>query len=102
MRALALTLALSLAAAGSASARGTDASLTFQNPQGAPVNFLFDGAAWSCQSGACTASGGADQAAPRACRRIVAQYGPVSAFTWQGKTLTSEQLAACNAAAKKS
>jgi hypothetical protein len=101
MRAIALTLALTLASAGAAFA-GTDASLTFQNPQGAPVNFLFDGAAWSCQSGVCTASGGADQAAPRACRRIVTQYGPVSAFTWQGKTLTSEQLAACNAAAKKS
>jgi hypothetical protein len=99
MRAFALTLALSLASAGAAAA--ADASLTFQKAEGAPVNFLFDGAAWTCQNGACTAAGGADQAAPRACRRLVAQYGAVAAFTWQGKTLSDEQLAACNAAAKK-
>jgi hypothetical protein len=99
MRAFALTLALSLASAGSALA--ADASLTFQKADSAPVNFLFDGAAWTCQNGSCTAAGGADQAASRACRRIVAQYGPVSAFAWQGKTLSAEQLATCNAAARK-
>jgi hypothetical protein len=35
--------------------------------------------------------------APRACRRVVARFGPVTEFSWKGETLSAEQLAACNA-----
>lgn len=58
---------------------------------------IIDGANWRCEGQTCTASGGADQPAPRACRRVAARLGPVTEFSWKGTALTVEQLAVCNA-----
>lgn len=58
---------------------------------------IIDGAAWRCEGQTCTATGGAEQPATRACRRVVARFGAVTEFSWKGTTLTAEQLAACNA-----
>ncbi|WP_298163163.1 hypothetical protein [Brevundimonas sp.] len=58
---------------------------------------IIDGASWRCEGQTCTASGGADQPAPRACRRVAARLGPVTEFSWKGTALSAEQLAACNA-----
>ncbi|WP_233455807.1 CC_3452 family protein [Brevundimonas aurantiaca] len=58
---------------------------------------IIDGARWSCEGSACTASGGTEQPATRACRRVVQKFGPVTAFSYKGKTLSAEELAACNA-----
>ena len=58
---------------------------------------IIDGANWRCEGQTCTASGGADQPAPRACRRVVARFGAVTEFSWKGAALTAEQLAVCNA-----
>ncbi|WP_297804556.1 hypothetical protein [uncultured Brevundimonas sp.] len=58
---------------------------------------IVDGAAWHCQGAECTASGGSAQPATRACKRVVARIGKVSAFTYKGQELTAEQIAACNA-----
>ncbi len=58
---------------------------------------IVDGANWRCDGSTCTASGGANQPAARACRRVVARLGAVTQFTWRGTALTAEQLAACNA-----
>ena len=58
---------------------------------------IIDGANWRCEGQTCTASGGADQPAPRACRRVAARLGPVTEFSWKGTALTAEQLAVCNA-----
>lgn len=100
MRTLALTLALSLIAAGAATAQGpVNTSLTLANPAAAPNKVIIDGAVWKCANGTCIASGGNSQTAERACRRIVAKLGAVSAFSWQGETLSEEAIAACNAAA---
>ncbi|WP_409449663.1 CC_3452 family protein, partial [Brevundimonas sp.] len=44
-----------------------------------------------------TASGGASQPAARACRRVVAKLGPVTAFSYKGEALDAQALAACNA-----
>ncbi len=57
---------------------------------------IIDGANWRCEGATCTATGGANQPATRACRRVVARFGAVSAFTYRGAALTAEQLAACN------
>jgi hypothetical protein len=62
---------------------------------GRPV--IVDGASWRCEGTACTASGGANQPATRACRRVVARLGTVTEFTWRGTALSAEQIAACNA-----
>lgn len=100
MRTLALTLALSFAAATGAFAQPTGSNLTLANGEAAPAKVIIDGAMWKCASGVCVSSGGKSQSADRACRRIVAKLGPVSAFTWRGEALSGEALAACNAAAR--
>jgi hypothetical protein len=58
---------------------------------------IIDGASWSCTGSTCTASGGANQPATRACRRVVARFGALSSFSYKGVALTAEQIAACNA-----
>ena len=58
---------------------------------------IIDGANWRCEGQTCTASGGADQPAPRACRRVVARFGVVTEFSWKGTALSADQLAVCNA-----
>ena len=101
MRVSPILLALSLAAASApAFAQSGGSSFTLQNASAAPARLIFDGVAFVCQGASCTAGpGGVDQPADRACRRLVAQHGPVSSFSWQGQTLSSDRLAACNGAA---
>jgi len=101
MRTLALTLALSLLAAGAAAAQpgNSNNSLTLADAANAPAKVIIDGAVWKCASGVCVASGGKSQSADRACRRVVSKLGAVSQFTWRGEALTEEAVAACNAAA---
>lgn len=99
MRTLALVAALGLAVAAPAAAQSNGSSLTLQNAANAPARVIIDSASWSCEGATCVASGGAEQPATRACRRVVARLGAVTEFTWKGVTLSAEQLAACNAAA---
>lgn len=90
-----LCLALAAPAAAQAPA-GT--RLVLADAATAPTRpTIVDGANWRCEGTTCTASGGANQPAPRACRRVVARLGAVTEFTWRGTALTPEQLAACNA-----
>ncbi len=73
-------------------------SLTLADAARAPSrSLIIDGARWSCEGAACTASGGSEQPATRACRRVVQRLGPVTSFSWKGEALTDEQIAACNA-----
>ena len=99
MRTLVLTLALSFAAATGAMAQPNGSNLTLANASKAPAKVIIDGATWKCASGVCVASGGKEQSAERACRRIVAKLGPVTAFTYRGESLSADALAACNAGA---
>lgn len=91
-----------LALAGAASAQTSGSSLTLQNAAAAPsAPVIVDGVNWRCDTaGACVGTGrGSEQPASRACRRVVAQVGAVSSFTWRGQSLSADQLATCNAAA---
>lgn len=102
MRFLPLAALAALAVAGAASAQSSNMSLTLQNAAAVPAEgTIVDGVRWRCDAtGACVGSGaGSEQPATRACRRAVAQLGPVSTFTWRGRTLSADQVAACNAAA---
>lgn len=58
---------------------------------------IIDGATWRCEGQTCTATGGANQPASRACRRVVARLGQVTEFSWRGTALSAEEVAACNA-----
>lgn len=95
MRVLLIAAALFVAAPAVAAAP-TGSSLTLQSGA-APSRVIIDGASWRCEAQTCVATGGAEQPAARACRRVVARIGKVSAFTWKGQALSAEQLAACNA-----
>ncbi|QTC92022.1 CC_3452 family protein [Brevundimonas goettingensis] len=97
MRALVLAAALFAAAPALADTPAT--SLTLADASKAPAaTLIIDGASWRCDGASCTATGGANQPAPRACRRVVARVGQVSAFSYKGVALSAEQLATCNAA----
>ena len=95
MRVLILSALLAFAAPAVAQTPGN--SLTLADASAAPSGRLIvDGAAWTCDGATCTATGGANQPATRACRRVVARVGKVTAFSWKGQSLSAEQLATCN------
>ena len=98
----ALLIAATLFAAAPAFAQAPDAapatSAVLADAARAPASrTIIDGASWSCEGASCTASGGANQPATRACRRVVARFGAVSAFSYKGVALTAEQITVCNA-----
>jgi hypothetical protein len=96
MRALLIAAALLVAAPAVAQAPASSAVLA--DASRAPAaRTIIDGASWRCEGASCTATGGANQPAPRACRRVVARFGAVSAFSYKGVALSAEQLAVCNA-----
>lgn len=97
MRALLVAAALFAAAPVFAQAPASTAVLT--DAAKAPAGrTIIDGATWRCDGATCSATGGANQPASRACRRVVARFGAVSAFTYKGTALSAEELAVCNAA----
>lgn len=98
MRALLIAAALFAAAPALADTPATT-SLTLVDAAKAPAGrTIIDGAAWRCDGAQCTATGGASQPASRACRRVVAKFGAVAAFSYKGETLDEQALATCNAA----
>lgn len=98
MRALLVAAALFVAAPALAQAQAPVSSAVLADASRAPASStIIDGASWRCSGGSCTASGGANQPAPRACRRVVARFGTVSSFSYKGVALSAEQLAVCNA-----
>lgn len=100
MRALLIAAALFAAAPAFAQAPNSapSTSAVLADAARAPVGrVIIDGASWSCVGASCTANGGANQPATRACRRVVVRFGAVSAFSYKGVVLSAEQIAACNA-----
>ena len=94
----ALLIAAALFAAAPALAQTAPTSAVLADAARAPATrTILDGASWRCEGATCTAHGGANQPATRACRRVVARFGPVSSFSYKGVALTAEQIAACNA-----
>lgn len=96
MRVLLLAAALLVAAPAFAQAPATSAVLV-DAARAPAARTIIDGASWSCTGATCTATGGANQPATRACRRLVARLGAVSSFSYKGVALSAEQIAACNA-----
>ncbi|GAA0623499.1 hypothetical protein GCM10009422_19470 [Brevundimonas kwangchunensis] len=94
----ALIVAATLLVAAPAFAQSAASSATLVDASRAPAaRTIIDGANWRCEGTSCTANGGANQTATRACRRVVARFGAVSAFTYKGVALSAEELTACNA-----
>lgn len=100
MRAFLFSLA-ALTLAGAAHAQ-SGSSAALQQPTGSATRTIIDGVQWRCAGQACVAVGeAASQPALRACKRFTAQIGPVSAFTYNGRAVTAEQLTECNARARQ-
>lgn len=98
MRALLIAAALFAAAPALAQAPAAATRLTLADAATAPARgAIVDGARWNCEGATCTASGGSEQPATRACRRVVQKLGPVTAFSYKGVELSAEELAVCNA-----
>jgi len=98
MRALLIAAALFAAAPAFAQAPAAATSAVLADAARAPTGrTIIDGASWTCDGASCTASGGANQPATRACRRVAARFGAVSAFSYKGVALSAEQITACNA-----
>jgi hypothetical protein len=99
MRALLIAAALFAAAPAVAQTPAAPAThAVLSDAARAPAGrLIIDGATWRCEGATCSASGGTSQPATRACRRVVARLGAVSAFSYKGVTLSAEQIAACNA-----
>ena len=96
MRALLVAAALFVAAPAFAQSGATTATLV--DASRAPATrTIIDGATWRCEGASCVATGGSSQTATRACRRVVARFGAVSAFSYKGSALSAEELTACNA-----
>jgi len=96
MRALLIAAALFAAAPAIAQAPAPTRAVLADAAQ-ATGRSVIDGATWRCEGQACTATGGTEQPATRACRRVVARLGAVTEFAWKGTVLSTEQLAVCNA-----
>ena len=94
-----LLASLALATALLAQPVAAGASATLVEPREARMN--LDGRNWSCDSaGQCIGRGGGNtQPLMRECRRFVARFGAVSAFSRNGMALTEAELGQCNAAA---
>ena len=75
------------------------ADLTLAQPAAQP-SYIIDGAAWSCSGTSCHAGFVDDMPAFRSCKRVVSVTGAVTAFTWRGKALSSDEIAVCNTRAK--
>lgn len=95
-----LTTAVCLTGAVAAQpAPGSSAAL--QAPVASPARIFIDGVAWRCAGQACVAVGEPrSQAVLRACRRVTAQLGAVTAFTYAGRALPADQIPACNTEAR--
>lgn len=101
MRSLLIVTAALASLAGGAQAQSVG-SATLQSPLASPSRPIIDGAQWRCSGVTCiTSNPGEPQPALRACKRFVAQLGAVSAFTYQGRAVSAEQLAECNARARQ-
>jgi len=100
MRALFIAVALFAAApafAQTPNLTATSSAVLVDAARAPAARIIIDGASWSCVGASCTANGGANQPAARACRRVVARFGAVSSFSYKGTALSAEQIAACNA-----
>lgn len=86
--------------AGAAAAEPVVAKL--QSPVPAATKTVAGGAVFECLGDVCAArSPGADTATLRGCKDLARQAGSVTTFGSASKPLSTEELATCNASARK-
>lgn len=99
---IAATAAVLLSAAASSAGAASIVTAKLEAPLAMSVRPIAGSAVFVCAADTCTAvATNSDTGSRTACRQLVRVVGPVSAFGSEAKPLSSEQLAACNTAAKK-
>jgi curli biogenesis system outer membrane secretion channel CsgG len=85
--------------AGSAAAETVTAKL--KTPLSAPRKSIAGGTVFECLGDVCAARAASSEAGGlRGCRDLVRQVGPLTSFGLDSKPLATDELAACNQAAK--
>lgn len=97
MRALIIAAVMFVAAPALAQSPATTALILADSASAPAGTTIIDGSAWRCEGADCTATARSSQPASRACRRVVARLGKVTAFSYKGVALTAAELATCNA-----
>lgn len=92
----AAALVAAIAPAAAWAAKGVEARLAA--PVSEPRKFIVDGRVWSCEDDICRGgTQGANQSIKRECTRAAKVLGPIVAYRNGDKTLSAEEIAACNA-----
>lgn len=86
--------------AGAAQAAPAEGAALVLKAAPAKAELIQDGALWRCDGVNCHARAVKALPAARSCRKVVAELGAVSAFTWRGQALDAAAIDACNASAK--
>ena len=88
-------LGAAIAPAAAFAANGVEARLAA--PVSKPREVIIDGRIWSCEGDVCRGgSRGANQSLKRECLRAAKVLGPVVGYRNGDKTLSAEEVAACN------
>ncbi|MBI1683675.1 CC_3452 family protein [Caulobacter hibisci] len=85
---------------GAAQAATSEGAMLVLKAPPAKAEVIQDGAMWRCTGTVCKAPAVKAMPAGRSCRKIVAELGAVSAFTWRGEALDAAGIDDCNTAAK--
>lgn len=76
-------------------------SVTLQNPVSAKTKVVAGGSVFQCADSACVSLAATDRAlTAAACKQLVKEVGPVSAYGNDRKQLEADALTRCNAAAQ--
>lgn len=100
MRMLVLGVLAAASFVGAAQAASSEGAMLVLKAPPAKAELIQDGAMWRCTGTVCKAPAVKAMPAVRSCRKIVAELGPVSAFTWRGEALDAAGVEECNTAAK--
>lgn len=63
--------------------------------------FIIDGAYWTCEGVTCQSASVPSLPPVIACMHVVQETGAATSLTWRGRSLSGEDLAACNVRARK-
>ena len=92
-----LSAALSLAAISSAYAEGSTATATLASAVAKPTQIIAGGAVWTCDGSACRAPATSDETlSVSACKALVRETGPVTAYAVDRHTLSTDELRRCD------
>lgn len=96
-----IALCAAVAAVALPAAAGTSFTAKLAAPMEKAENVVAAKALWSCSTDTCVAELDRKTATVRTCKKVASEVGELVAFGNDKDTLSEDDLAKCNAAAKK-